>query len=64
VFGILRNLFITKSPNISVRSSIKGGPKIYGVCSVTSMSLPCLVEIYDMFYFEGSKVIPENIELY
>lgn len=35
--------------------------KIFYALSFTTRSLPCITELYDLFYPEGKKIIPRNI---
>jgi hypothetical protein len=35
--------------------------KIFYALSFTTRSLPCITELYDLFYPEGKKIIPNNI---
>lgn len=43
-----------------VVSSVLGGKLFYGL-SFTTRSLPCITELYNLFYVNGIKVIPHNI---
>lgn len=61
----LYNLFAgycNSAPNISDRLPDKRTNKIYTRIQFVTYSLPCFNYLYDLFYFEGKKFVPLNIE--
>ncbi len=50
--------YCSQSP--SVYTTILHKKKHYAL-SFTTRSLPCITELYDIFYPEGKKIIPNNI---
>jgi hypothetical protein len=43
-----------------LRIGMRAGKPFYGLELVTR-SLPCFIEIYNLFYVNGVKVVPNNI---
>lgn len=52
--------FVTTPPSISTVID-KKTKKIRYNLSFATLALPCFNELYSLFYFEGKKIIPNNI---
>jgi hypothetical protein len=50
------------APKIRVLAPDKRTGKIYSSIYFNTYSLPCLNYLYDLFYPDGTKVVPKNIE--
>ena len=52
--------FVLTPPSVSIVTDKKTGKVRYNL-SFSTLSLPCFNELYEIFYFEGKKFIPNNI---
>lgn len=58
LFGLFKSL---TEPKVKTRLPNKNNGKIYSSVYFNTCSLPCLLELYNLFYPEGKKVVPETI---
>jgi hypothetical protein len=58
-YSVFFNLshYCSKAPYVT--KTIVNNRLHYGL-GFTTRSLPCITELYDLFYFEGKKIIPKN----
>nr|QWC53673.1 LAGLIDADG homing endonuclease [Rhizoctonia solani] len=62
----LYDLFKTYSPQeptISDMSPHRRTGKVYSKIYFSTYSLPCFLELYNLFYVAGTKIVPSNIEV-
>ena len=52
--------FVTTPPAVSSITDKNTGKIIYNL-SFATLALPCFNELYEAFYLEGQKIIPNNI---
>jgi len=55
--------FVTTPPSVSEVVDKKTGKSRFNL-SFTTLALPCFNEIYETFYLDGKKIIPNNIAEY
>ena len=55
--------FVTTPPSVSEVVDKKTGKSRFNLC-FTTLALPCFNEIYNIFYLDGKKIIPNNIAEY
>ena len=56
----LFRVFVTTPPSVSKVEDKKTGKSRFNL-SFTTLALPCFNEIYETFYLDGKKIIPNNI---
>jgi hypothetical protein len=56
----LYQVFVTTPPSVSEVVDKKTGKSRFNL-SFTTLALPCFNEIYEIFYLDGKKIIPNNI---
>ena len=61
LYDLFKHYCLTE-PKVSNRSPDKRTGKIYTSVSFNTRALPCFNELYDLFYPEGKKVVPLDIE--
>jgi hypothetical protein len=52
--------FVIKPPSVSTVTYKSTGKLRYNL-SFATLALPCFIELYESFYLEGKKIIPNNI---
>nr|QWC53661.1 LAGLIDADG homing endonuclease [Rhizoctonia solani] len=57
----LFELYCLSVPKISHRLPDKRTGKVYSRIRFQTRSLPCFTEFYNLFYYEGKKIIPRNL---
>lgn len=60
---ILFQEFVTTPPSVKEVVDKKTGKSRFNL-SFTTLALPCFNEIYETFYLDGNKIIPNNIAEY
>ena len=53
--------FCHSGPKIITRAPDKRTGKVYSTIYFLTRSLPCFNELYNLFYVNGVKVVPQNI---
>jgi hypothetical protein len=54
--------FVTTPPAVSSITDKNTGKIRYNL-SFATLALPCFNELYEAFYLEGKKIIPNNLEI-
>jgi hypothetical protein len=60
LYELFKN-YCPSAPKLKIEAADKRNGKVYSSMYFQTYSLPCLMELHNLFYLEGKKIIPSNI---